>query len=305
MSSQEKNALQRARRREKQSKIRQALVITDYVYAKYSAIYQEAAAYYNELNSLYPTKSDLTRCDEFKALKMIANGAPIRIRKYNKVHHANILLEQRLEIPVQPLGQPESSTGTVQPAELEQRLEIPVQPLEQPESSTGTVQSVEQPESSTGTVQSVELEQRFQIPVQPLEQSESSTGTVQSVEQSESSTSTVQPTVEKVMELKIPLFKTSVVTQTLQTHTEETIQENPLTVAAEVTIQETPTFHPSLMDEIPQNVIDRIVSELREDPQLETIMTEIEEDIEFEQLGMELDIPIDDRLENDLENLIW
>ena len=292
MSSQEKNALQRARRREKQSKIRQALVITDYVYAKYSAIYQEAAEYYNELNSLYPMKSDLTRCDEFKALKMIENGAPIRIRKYNKVRHANIPLEQRFEIPVQPLEQPESSTSTVQPVELEQRFEIPVQPLEQPESSTSTVQSAE-------------LEQRFEIPVQPLEQPESSTSTVQSVEQSESSTSTVQPTVEKVMELKIPLLKTSVVTQTLQIHTEETIQENPLTVAAEVTIQETPTFHPSLMDEIPQNVIDRIVSELREDPELKTIMTKIEEDIEFEQLGMELDIPIDDRLENDLENLIW
>ena len=281
MSSQEKNALQKAKRREKQSKIRQALVITDYVYAKYSTIYHEAAEYYNELNSLYPTKCDLTKCDELKALKMIANGAPIRIRKYDKVRHPNIPLEQRFEIPVQPLEQPESSTSTVQPVELEQRFEIPVQPLEQPESSTSTVQSVEQTESSTSTVQSVE-------------QPESPISTRQSA----------KPTDGKVMELKIPLLKTSVVTQTLQIHTEQTIQENPLTVAAEVTIPENPTFHPSLMEEIPQNVIERIINELRQDPELETIMTEIEEDIEFEQVGMELDVSNDDRLENYLENLM-
>ena len=255
MSSQEKNALKKAKCREKQSKIRQALMISDYVNIKYSTIYQEAAEYYNELNSMYPLKSDLTKCDEFKALKMIANGAPIRIRKYSKFRHTNIPLEQRFEIPVQPLEQPESSTSTVQPVELEQRFEIPVQPLEQPESPISTRQSA-------------------------------------------------KPTAEKVMELKIPLLKTSVVTQTLQIHTEQTIQENPLTVAAEVTIPENPTFHPSLMEEIPQNVIDRIINELRQDPELETIMTEIEEDIEFEQVGMDLDVSNDDRLENYLENLM-
>ena len=101
-------------------------------------------------------------------------------------------------------------------------------------------------------------------------------------------------------------MKPSVVTETLQILTQETIQENPLQVAAEGITQETTTFHPSLQEEIPQDVIDRIINELREDPELRTIMTDIEQDLEFEQVGTELDIFEDNRLENELENMmLW
>ena len=259
MDSTEKNLLKKVKRREKISEARQALIISEYVYTKHFNIYQEAARYYNELNNMYPTRPDLRKCDEFRAWKMATNGAPIRIRKYDKVLYTNIPVEiQPVEIPAQTVEIP------VQPVELPvQPVELPVQPVELP------VQTVEIP------VQPVEL------PVQP-----------------------VKRIPKKVMELKIPLMDPAVITETLSIQTEEIIQENTLEVAAEGIIQEeTPTLHPSLTEEIPQEIVDKIINELREDPELKTIMSGMEE-LEFEQIGMELDISDDDRLETELENLM-
>ena len=106
--------------------------------------------------------------------------------------------------------------------------------------------------------------------------------------------------VEKTMELRIPLLNIenkipeNISTQTLQTLTEEVIEEGT-----------TDTIEPSLYEEISPEVIDRIIAELRGDPGLNDIMTNLEEEIEQEQVGMEVDVEIDDRLETELENLLW
>ena len=279
MNSIKKNLLKKEKRREKISQTRQALLINEYIYTKYFNIYQEAARYYNELNNMYPSRPDLRKCDEFRAWKMAANGAPIRIRKYPKVCYTNIPVEiQPVEMPVQPVEMP------VQPDEM------PVQPVEMP------VQSDEMPvQSDEMPVQPVEMPvQSDEIPVQLVEMP------VQSVQPDER-------IPKKVMELKIQLLDSAVITETLSIQTEEIIQENTLEVAAEGIIQkETPTLHPSLTEEIPQEIIDKIVNELREDPELRTIMTDIEQSLEFEQVGNELDIFEDDRLEEELENMmLW
>ena len=65
------------------------------------------------------------------------------------------------------------------------------------------------------------------------------------------------------------------------------------------------TIHPSLTEELPQDIIDHIIEELRADPEMRTVMTNIEEELEFEHLGMEVEITDDDRLEDELENLMW
>ena len=267
-----KKELYNNRRRERQSKVRQALLINEYVCTKYPAIYREAAEYYNKLNVEYPTKRDLRKCYEFRKWKRDTNGLivqaesedrPVQIRntrrntKYHVFYHSNIPLEQA-ESPDQP----------------EQQAESPDQPQQQPESPA------------------IDLSEQLQLELTVSE----SPGP---------SESAANPEPEKIMQLKIPLLEPSVVTETLFIQTEETIQENPLEVAAERIIHETPTFHPSLTEEIPQDIIDKIINELREDPELKTIMTDIEQDLELEQVGMELDISDDDRLENELENLLW
>ena len=102
------------------------------------------------------------------------------------------------------------------------------------------------------------------------------------------------------MQLNIPLMKPTVVAETLQVVTQETLG-NSLQVAAEETIPDGTTLHPTLEEGLPQHIVDDIINELRTDPEFKRIMTEIDE---FEQLGMDLDIPENDPFQEEIENLI-
>ena len=314
MNSSEKKELLKAKRRERQSKVRQALLINEYVYTKYFTIYQEAAQYYNQLNSLHPTKSDLRKCDEFKTWKMGTSGYPIRVtRRYHKVCHSNIPVEQHPELTVQADLSEQHPELTVQADLSEQQLELSVQAEspdlseQHPELSVQADLSEQQLELSVQAESPDLFEQQLELSVQAESPDLSEQHPELSV-QAESPDLSEQTanSGEKVMQLKIPLLTPSVVTETLQILTQETIQEKPLQVAAEGITPETTTIHPSLQEELPQDIIDRIINELREDPELKTIMTDIEQDLEFEQVGMELDVSEDDRLEKELENLmLW
>ena len=313
MNSSAKKELYKVRRRERQSKVRQAVLISEYVYTKYFTIYQEAAQYYNELNALHPMKNDLRKCYEFRKWKTDTSGQSI-IRavtsgprgRYHKVYHSNIPIEQQFE----PAVQSESTDLSEQQFELFVQAESPdlseqqLEPTVQPESPDLSEQQLE----PTVQSESPDLsEQQLEPTVQP-ESPDLSEQQLEPTVQSESPDRSEQIANpgEKVMQLKIPLLKPSVVTETLQVLTQETIQESPLQVAAEGIIQETTTIHPSLQEELPQDIIERIINELREDPELKTIMTDIEQDLEFEQVGMELDVSEDDRLEKELENMtLW
>ena len=215
MNSSRKSELKKIKRREKQNKIRQALLVNEYIYVKYFNIYHEAAEYYNSLNRLYPTRPDLRKCDEFKALKLAASGAPLRVRIYNKTLYTNMSTEKCDETPVQPAVE-----TPVKPA-----VETPVQP---------TVETPVQPTVETPIQPTVEtpVQPAVETPVQP---------TVETPIQPTVETP-VQPAVEtpvqpagrvprKVMELKIPLFDPAVITETLSIQNEEIIQENILEVA--------------------------------------------------------------------------
>ena len=288
MNPLQKVELRKIQRRENRTKVRQALLVNEYVYYKYFTVYQEAAQFYNEINSKYPVKYDLRRTDEFKAWKMSITGQPVRITsKLPKPYHASI--------PVTNGINSGSSFTVICDGDLEQ-CEQSISP-----------EQCEQPTSSEQCEQSTSPEQCEQSTTP--EQCEQSTSSEQ-CEQAANPEQPVSPSVkqaegEKVMQLRIPLLEPSVVTQTLQIVTEETLQENSLQVAAEEVVQETTTLYPSLHEEIPSEVIDRIIRELREDPELRNIMTDLEQDLEFEQIGMDVDIPEDARLENELNWEIW
>ena len=238
-----------ANRRERQSKARQAVFMTEYFYVKYSDIYKEAAQFYNQVNAQHPHKHDLRKCEAFKKWKAREQIGQQTVTnkqtrgRYHKLHYPDIPVEQQTE---------------------------------KAESPSSSEISTESPSSS----------------VSPENQSE----------QAESPDSTETPIRQKTMCLEIPLMKPSVVTETLSVVTQ---QEKPLQVAAEGIPQEMMTIHPSLTEELPQDLVDRIIEELRSDPEMATVMTDIEEELEFEHLGMELEIPNVDRLEDELENLIW
>ena len=118
MYSQRKAEMKKLKRREKQSQIRQALLINEYIQTKYFAIYQEAAYYYNELNARYPSRPDLRKADEFRAWKLGIKGEPVRVRKYSKARYTNIRI-QSAETPVE--------TPTETPSEIPIEIETPVE----------------------------------------------------------------------------------------------------------------------------------------------------------------------------------
>ena len=56
-------------RRQFRQDARVATFVKEYIQQKYPDAYDEACAFYNHINSMYPTKSDLRKTEEFKAMK--------------------------------------------------------------------------------------------------------------------------------------------------------------------------------------------------------------------------------------------
>ena len=78
----------------------------------------------------------------------------------------------------------------------------------------------------------------------------------------------------------------TVETLTLETLTKETLAEG--------------NIEPSLEEEIPAELIEEIIKELRQYPELQNIFATVEEQIAFEELGMDIEINDDDLLEKEL-----
>ena len=108
------------------------------------------------------------------------------------------------------------------------------------------------------------------------------------------------------MQLKIPLIPSSNISKAIQdsqkivevAYTETVLDEgNP-----------TEMLSSSILDEVPQEIIDKIVADLRQDPGLNDIMTDIENQMHVEEeiLGLNIDIPdLVDPLEEELQNIFW
>ena len=301
MAESEKVRKRKQQRRENRTKVRQALFMIDYVRHKYYDIYSEAARVYNELNEKHPTKYDLRKAEDFKVWKMQVT-AQAQSNRRNCVKPSHPQAQSNSRNCVKP-----SHPNIQSPIKIHPEAEITIiynenQPLspEQSEQSTPYEDPASNPEQS-------EPQTPHEDPASNPEQSEPQTpheDPASSPEQSEPQTpyegpasNPKTPYVDN-MQLRIPLLKSSakrptVTTKTLQIITEEVLQEDT-------------TIKPSLCEEIDPEVLEKILNELRTDPDLQNIFTDIEQQVEFEQLGMDIDIPEDNMLERELENLeIW
>ena len=292
-------------RRENRAQVQQALLISEYIQCKYTDVYQEAANFYNELNARYPSKSDLRRTDEFKVLKM---GIPFHTKKVTRKY-----TKQSYE-PIQVTTGSSFTLICQQLASTEGDEQPTANPEKYPE---GDEQTAANPEGDEQTAANLEgHEQTAANPEKYPEGDEQTAANPEGDEQTAANPEGDEQTAanpekhpegdgQKIMQLRIPLLKPSVITQTVQVVTDEVLEENPLQVASNEIVPESTTLYPSLHEEIPNDILERIINELRQEPELNTIMTDIEQSIELEQLDMDIDIPIDDRLENELENLFW
>ena len=253
-------------RRQNRSKIRQDLFISEYIQYKYFDIYSEAAEFYNALNNNHPRKYDLRKTTEFKTWKKTITGETVNRPKRLKPSHASIQPNQiyNLEpVEVQPQAQmvvifeePTSpDTGEPQPSSPN--------PSEQPSSpDTGEPQ----PSSPNPSEQPSSPDTGEPQPSSPAKQIY---------------TDNLQLRIPLLPHApKAPTKHPTVTTETLQIVSEETLEED--------------TLEPSIYEELAPELLEKIIDELRSEPDLQDIFTNVEQQFEFEQLGMDIDIPVED-----------
>ena len=219
-----------ATRRRCTARARQAVFCMDYIQTTYTAIYNEATEFFAVLNTRNPDKVDLTKTEDYKRFKKIANG---------EENSSGEQLHFDVKTGLPTLKQPESQQAPgSKPFQAVQTSNYQHKSPEVPEPSLiETVQTTESPstnQSCYGTVNK-EVEPQIQIPLMTEHQ------------------------VNKAM----------VSSQTLDITTEQEM------------------LLPSI-GEIPDKIIDEIIAQLRDDPDLSNMF----QDMEFDSLGENLpDLP--------------
>ena len=241
MAESELTIYKRDQRRLNRSKVRQALLVNDYVFYKHFDIYQEAAQLYNQINQTYPRKPDLRRTEEFRIWRNGVTGRPIRAKRKPTTNRQHYVFPPHPNIPVAEGINPNVSFTVVveQPENPHIRPESPQPESPQPESlqSESPQPESQQPESPQPESQQPESPQpESQQPESPQPESLQPESPVQRIKKG------------KVMELRIPLLNPAVethsivtgevlqkdnpeptlYTETLQTVTEEVLQEGTL-----------------------------------------------------------------------------
>ena len=260
------NVYKNNKRRESRSRIRQALFVNEYLETKYFQIYEEAALLYNSINKKYPCKPDLRRTNEFRSWKNA--------------------LALKQDIPITPIPRQKRHPYVHKP---HMNILLPVN-----------------------------IDHMASL---PDESNQNSTPTT------EDQSPSAEIISSKIMQLKIPLLASSkgkprqtpvetpdkvsgiVFDQVIHESTDipQPSLPNETEIVFDQTIQESTGIpQPSLLDEIAPEVIEKIIAELRQEPELMDIMTDVEQRIELEEVGLEIDIPeLPDPLQDELENILW
>ena len=276
-------------RRNNRAKVRQSLFISDYVFCKYFNVYREAAHLFNEINLKYPKKPDLRRSTEYKNWKREQQGLPkIPERKkrkpYSQPIYQNIIFNQ---LPNETQAVQYVFEGAKDNAALSQIVQtVPkkvmqlVIPLIDPPKIRKT-----SPEEGTAVNSDKVLDEGGIEPSLPEE------GTAVNSD---------EVLDEGGIEPSLPEEGTAV-------NSDEVLDEGDI--------------EPTLIHDIPPEMMEKLIMDLRADPYIADIMDDIEafgidnsngeldaehpEIHEQLELGMEVEIDIEDRLEKELDDMLF
>ena len=264
-------------RRYLRSLSRQASFIAEYIQHKYPEQYNEAAAYFNTLNSKYPTKPELRKTKEFRQFKAHMSGEQVkqRVKPIPQYQYINIV-----ECSSSNTGSEVESLSSQSPFEwrcpASTEPESPQRSPIEPESPQRSPIEPESPQRSP-----IEPESPQRSPIEPESPQRSP------IEPESPQRSPNEPPYNDNMVLRIPLLEPpqksppAIITETVEIVTEEIT--NPIT-----------------LDDISPEKVDELINQLRHDPDLQNIFRDIEEQMEFEELGMGIDLPEHDLLEDEL-----
>ena len=302
-------------RRQYRQQARAAIFINDYVEVKHQEIYEEAVAFYNYVNGLYPEKKDLRKTEEFKALKL---GFTF-VAKKDKAVKQN---PPQVYLPITTVNQENFTVITYNDLQTDTEQATT-------EQATAEQATTEQATSEQATTEQATAEQATtEQATSEQATTEQATAERATTEQATAERATNKP--QKIMQLRIPLLPSSVTTQTVNIVTQEIVEENPLTTAVNKLLPN--DIEPTLDEEIPEEAFNAILAELRQDPDLRKLMEDIEEESDLNNVSedtdlnnileeivqdpvlnsivedidqMDIDLPIDDRLEQELNWEAW
>ena len=254
---------QRNLRETQRSERRQAVFIAEYVQMKYFDIFCEAARYYNQLNTIYPTRPDLRKSLEYRTWKKNTN---------------NQMVCQQTETTAQIY----QNIDQAAPAEINSESESVRSDNEDNNNSESESVRSDNEDNNNSESESVHSDNEDNNNSESESEPEDNNNS-----ESEPQRPEIIPHYE--MRLEIPLInhrpKTTptVTTETLETVVEEVIDQSMDEI--------------NLFDGLTTERIDQIIQELREDPELGNIFAEVEQEVAMD-IGEEIDLDI--RLENEL-----
>ena len=303
---------------------REAIFVNEYLQTKYKDIYREAASLYNEINKKYPQKPDLRKTIEFREWKnsvAVSNGEPRtyiprqKTYKYNRTEYRDIKLTHTTETPPKENNHLNGC--------LTMCLNIPLMASPHHNASEETVtQQGDQPMDPSTPQQTLSVIQEGDQPMDPSTPQQTLSVTQQGDQPMDPSTP--QQTLSVIQEGDQPMDpstpqQTLSVTQQGDQYMDPSTPQQTLSVIQEgdqpmdpstpqqtlsVTQQGDQYMDPSILDQIPPETVEKIIHELRNDPNLKDIMDDVEQQIEEELVGLEIDLPeLDDLLEEELQ--LW
>ena len=287
MAESELNLYKKEQRRDNRSRVRQAVFISEYVFCKYFSIYQEAGQLFNEINIIYPRKPDLRRSTEFRNWKRELQGLP-KIPERQTRNPASYPIYHAISF-----NQPPNETQVVQyvPEGVNDNAALPqivqsvpkkvmqlIIPLMNPPKTGKT-----SPQEGTAVNSDEVLDEGGIEPLLPEE------GTAVNSD---------EVLDEGGIEPLLPEEGTAV-------NNDEVLDEGGI--------------EPLLFDDIPPETMEKLITELRADPYIAAIMDDFkavdidnsngELDAEHpeidQQLELGMEVEIDDRLEKELEDMLF
>ena len=256
----------------------------DYIRHKYAAIYEEAAQVCKHIAKKYAEKNDLRKTQEHKI--WISNDSTTIHPIFNSISTSTLALPEYQTLTI--IARPLLPTTIANPQTTTTILPNPEPPSPEPQIPEPPTPELSIPEQLNPEPPSPEP----QIPEPPTP--ELSIPEQLNPEPPSPKTQTPPKSKGKIsytdnMQLIIPLLKSPVkqsglITETLEIITEEIIQGD----------------EHQIVEQLDPQTMEQLVSELRADPDLKDIFADIEQQLELD--GLDIDIDIDTRLEDELEN---
>ena len=138
-------------RREESRRVRAERVITGYVQHQYPEIYKQANDFYEHLNTIYPDKKDLRKCNEYEMLK---HEKARKMRKFYKRKTKTTKDTMVLRIPLMDEATVET---TIRSDEITSAAETTIWSDEIPATAETTIRSDEIPATVETTIRSDEI----------------------------------------------------------------------------------------------------------------------------------------------------